>query len=74
MRALRAEETEMAGQLGRRLQVIRLQLNLTQRELAAELGLSKRSLQEYEAGRHLPQAKRRRQIYAFLSANEKEVA
>jgi transcriptional regulator with XRE-family HTH domain len=63
-------EIDLARALGARLRAIRQQLSLTQAELADELGFPVRSLQDYEAGKSLPQSKRRRRILAFLAAHE----
>jgi transcriptional regulator with XRE-family HTH domain len=63
-------ENDLAQELGARLRAIRVQLSLTQIELADELGFPVRSLQDYEAGKSLPQSKRRRRIFAFLAAHE----
>lgn len=38
-------------EMGRRLQIQRLNLNVTQAELAAKMGISRRSLQNLESGR-----------------------
>jgi len=46
---------------------------LTQVELAAQLGIPLRSLQDYEAGA-MPRQARRRQIIAFLAADGKAAA
>jgi transcriptional regulator with XRE-family HTH domain len=61
---------DLASTLGSRLRAIRVHLSLTQAELADELGFPVRSLQDYEAGKSLPQSKRRRRILAFLRAHE----
>ena len=49
---------------GEKLRLKRTQMHLTQEELAALLGVSKRTLEGYEAGAFYP---RRRDVYARLS-------
>lgn len=68
------QEVDLAQALGQRLRAARLHLSLTQAELAGELGLPVRSLQDYEAGKSLPQMRRRRRILAFLTAHEPRAA
>lgn len=50
----------------RRLQDARFSANLTQAELAERLNCSKRSVQEWEAGRSIPRPRHRRRLAAFL--------
>ncbi|MBR4234974.1 MAG: helix-turn-helix transcriptional regulator [Clostridia bacterium] len=49
---------------GEKLRLKRTQMRLTQEELSARLGVSKRTLEGYEAGAFYP---RKREIYARLS-------
>lgn len=63
--------TALAEDLGRRLQEARILANLTQRELAAQLGCSVRSLQDYEAGIALPRPGMRRKIDSLLKCLER---
>jgi transcriptional regulator with XRE-family HTH domain len=59
---------ELAAQIKR----ARRDANLTQQELALQLGVSHRTLQNWEAGNGFPRAAHRRRIAAFL--NNEEVA
>jgi transcriptional regulator with XRE-family HTH domain len=47
---------------------------MTQEELAAELGINVRSLQNYEAGSSLPRPARRRLLLAWLEEHERAAA
>ncbi|MBI3936389.1 MAG: helix-turn-helix transcriptional regulator [Betaproteobacteria bacterium] len=67
---MRAGVEHAAKALGEQIREARIRANLTQIELAAELEIAPRSLQEYEAGRQFPQPKRRRRISAFLSVHK----
>ena len=60
--------------LGERLLVERTRLVLTQEELAVELGIPYRSLQDYETGKATPRAPRRRAILAWLEEHERTAA
>lgn len=60
--------------LGERIVRVRERLSMTQEELAADLGVSLRSLQAYEAGTATPRPPRRRQLLAWIEAHEQEVA
>jgi transcriptional regulator with XRE-family HTH domain len=60
--------------LGDRIRRAREHRVLTQEELAAELGISTRSLQHYESGRGTPRPARRRQLLAWLETEEAQVA
>lgn len=48
----------------------RLCIPMTQRELAEELGVSIRTIQEWEYGRSLPRPKHRRALAKWLEAHE----
>lgn len=65
-----AQVSEQAELIGRRLRKARLEQNLSQAELAFELGFSVRALQGYEQGRNLAQPRRRRQLLAWLDKHE----
>lgn len=56
--------------LGERIRQARDRAVLTQPELAEKLGISWRSLQDYELGNATPRAKRRRAILAWLEEQE----
>jgi transcriptional regulator with XRE-family HTH domain len=56
--------------LGERIRSVREQRILTQEEVAAELDVPARSLQDYEAGRATPRQARRRKILAWLAEHE----
>jgi len=60
--------------LGARLRAARDRLALSQKELAAILGCSERSLQDYEAGAAFPRPALRRTIVAFLAEHEEAAA
>jgi transcriptional regulator with XRE-family HTH domain len=53
-----------------RLREARESANLTQVELAARLGVSPRTVQNWETGDRVPQAKHRRAIQDFLDSLE----
>jgi transcriptional regulator with XRE-family HTH domain len=56
----------LTSDLGQRLKTRRDQLNLSQIEAAAHLGVSPRTLQNWEAGASFPWPKHRRAVAAFL--------
>lgn len=64
----------MNERLGERIRSVREQRILTQEEVAAELGVPARSLQDYECGRATPRQARRRQILAWLAQHEDATA
>jgi transcriptional regulator with XRE-family HTH domain len=55
---------------GKRLRTLREAANLTQKELADALSVSVRSVQAWEAGTSLPQARHRRRLAEFFSVSE----
>jgi transcriptional regulator with XRE-family HTH domain len=59
--------TDIQEELAGRLRRSREEGCLTQLELARRLRVPVRSLQDYEAGKALPRAARRRRILAFLN-------
>lgn len=59
--------------LAARIKQVRESAVLTQNELAEHLGVSERTLQNWEAGT-LPRAKHRRRLLAFLSEHEGQAA
>src|SRR5262249_21545344 len=62
-----------AAPAGRRLRTLREAANLTQKELADALAVSVRSVQAWEAGTSVPQARPRRRLAEFFSVSEAEV-
>jgi transcriptional regulator with XRE-family HTH domain len=56
----------LTSELGKRLRERRTELNLSQPEAAAQLGVSARTLQNWEAGSSFPWPKHRRAIASFL--------
>src|SRR3954463_456359 len=59
-----------AALAGKRLRTLREAANLTQKELADALSVSVRSVQAWEAGTSVPQARHRRRLAAFFSVSE----
>jgi transcriptional regulator with XRE-family HTH domain len=59
-----------AALAGKRLRTLREAANLTQKELADELSVSVRSVQAWEAGTSVPQARHRRRLAEFFSVSE----
>ena len=57
---------DIADDLGKRIKAHRIQLNLSQRETADRLGISERTLQNWEAGTTFPWPKHRRVLKRFL--------
>ncbi len=55
---------------GNRLRTLREAANLTQKELADALSVSVRSVQAWEAGTSVPQARHRRRLAEFFSVSE----
>lgn len=68
------ELNDLAKDLGDRLRAGRTRANLSQAELAEQLGCSVRSIQDYEAGLSFPRPWMRRRILAFLREVEEAVA
>ena len=62
--------SEQAREIGDRLRKVRLRKNLSQEEVAYELGLPVRSYKGYESGRNLAHYRRRRAILAWLEKQE----
>jgi DNA-binding transcriptional regulator YiaG len=58
--------SSLNAKLAEEIRAARAAADLTQAELAKRLGVSTRSLQEWEAGRSLPRAEHRRTIARFL--------
>ena len=54
------------GDLGEQVKAHRIRLNLSQREAAERLGISLRTLQNWEAGTTFPWPKHRRALVRFL--------
>ena len=52
--------------LGKRIRAQRIRLHLSQREAAAQLGVSPRTLQNWEAGETFPWPRHRRAVARFL--------
>lgn len=68
-------EQDPARILGDRLRAVRDTRSITQEELALELDVSVRSLQDYERGEAFPRPKTRRRILTWLAEHEnREVA
>ena len=64
-----------ARSLGEQIRAARERLTLSQKELAAMLGCSERSIQDYEAGKDvMPRPALRRRIYAWLAENAEQAA
>jgi transcriptional regulator with XRE-family HTH domain len=59
---------ELTEELGKRIKAHRVQINLSQREAAEQLGVSLRTLQNWEAGGTFPWPKHRRALQRFLTA------
>lgn len=59
--------TDWNGDLAAQLKKRRDDLHLTQQEAAVRLGVSERTLQNWEAGTTFPWARHRRTISAFLA-------
>jgi transcriptional regulator with XRE-family HTH domain len=53
-------------ELGKRVKARRVSLHLSQREAAQQLGISERTLQNWEAGTTIPWPKHRRLLERFL--------
>ena len=53
--------------LGKRVKAHRILLHLSQREAAQELGVSPRTLQNWEAGQTVPWPKHRRALERFFA-------
>lgn len=64
----------MAQALASRIRVARVRGNLTQEELAAELDVSPRSVQEWEAGRSFPRPSSRRKLDELFARLDRETA
>lgn len=60
--------TSLTNDLGQRLYAKRDELSLSQREAAELLGVSERTVQNWEAGSSFPWPKHRRTVAAFLEA------
>jgi transcriptional regulator with XRE-family HTH domain len=58
---------DLTDDLGKRVKARRTRLNLSQRESAELLGVSLRTLQNWEAGETFPWPKHRRAIQQFLA-------
>lgn len=58
---------DISADLGKRLKKTRDAVSLSQKELAAHLGVSERTLQGWEAGTAFPQPRHRRAVLAFLA-------
>jgi transcriptional regulator with XRE-family HTH domain len=56
----------LADDLGKRIKAHRIGLHLSQREAAEHLGISERTLQNWEAGTTFPWPKHRRAVEQFL--------
>jgi transcriptional regulator with XRE-family HTH domain len=63
---------DLTEELGKRIKAHRVQINLSQREAAEQLGVSLRTLQNWEAGETFPWPKHRRALQRFLAAPETE--
>jgi transcriptional regulator with XRE-family HTH domain len=57
----------LTDDLGRRIKARRAELNLSQIEAAALLGISERTLQNWETGTTFPWPKHRRALERFLN-------
>jgi transcriptional regulator with XRE-family HTH domain len=57
---------DLTNDLGRRVKAQRTKLHLSQRETAELLGISERTLQNWEAGTTFPWPKHRRVVEGFL--------
>jgi transcriptional regulator with XRE-family HTH domain len=58
---------DITDDLGKRIKEHRLRLDLSQREAAEQLGISERTLQNWEAGTTFPWPKNRRAVKRFLA-------
>jgi len=58
---------ELADDLGKRIREHRTRLNLSQIETAARLGVSERTIQNWESGLSFPWPRHRRVIAQFLN-------
>jgi len=60
---------DITDDLGNRVKAHRIRLNLSQRETAELLGVSERTLQNWEAGETFPWPKHRRALVRFLNTD-----
>lgn len=60
----------MVDDLAAAIRKRRLELNLSQRETAAQLGVSERTLQSWEGGHAFPWPRHRRTLERWLSREE----
>jgi DNA-binding transcriptional regulator YiaG len=58
---------DLTDDLGKRIKEHRMRLDLSQREAAERLGISERTLQNWEAGTTFPWPKHRRVLKRFLA-------
>jgi transcriptional regulator with XRE-family HTH domain len=65
---------DITDDLGKRVRAHRIRLNLSQIEAAKTLGISVRTLQNWEAGTTFPWPKHRRAIDRFLKIDSGESA
>jgi transcriptional regulator with XRE-family HTH domain len=60
---------DITDDLGKRVKAHRIRLHLSQREAADKLGISERTLQNWEAGTTFPWPRHRRALERFLNTD-----
>ena len=63
---------DITDDLGKQVREQRIRLHLSQREAAERIGISARTLQNWEAGTTFPWPKHRRAVKRFLESEEVE--